>query len=109
MKAYLTIGMLALMMRAKAQEQDSTYQKKQLSETDVQLVFSYYDQDGNNSAVTGGVGTEKLTVYAPGVNIKHTFNTYNTISLNTGVDVISSASTDNIDFIVSSASVLDTR
>ena len=78
------------------------------SQTDIELVYNHYIQDGNNSAVTGGIGTEKLTVYSSGINLKSTFGK-NTLSFKVGADVISSASTDNIDFVVSSASILDAR
>lgn len=37
---------------------------------EVNLVSSYYKQDGNNSAVTGGIGTEKLTDISNIINVK---------------------------------------
>lgn len=86
---------------------DSSFEKKKLSKTSIEFAFSYYNQDGNNSAVTGGIGTEKLAVYATNVNIAHQFKQLNTFSANIGLDMISSASTDKIDYRVSSASVLD--
>src|SRR5690606_5151547 len=88
---------------------DSLYKKQKLSETDVQLVFSYYTQDGNHSAVTGGEGTEELMVYAPEVTLTHRRDSVQTFTLNAGVDIITSASTDNIDYIVSTASGVDMR
>ena len=39
----------------------SDFVKRQLKFEEVNLVTGYYLQDGNNSAVTGGIGTEKLT------------------------------------------------
>lgn len=65
-------------------------------------------QDGNNSAVTGGIGSESLTVYCPAFNLKKTSGK-NALALNLGADVISSASTDRIDYVMSSASRVDTR
>lgn len=108
-KRYILFMMMALSQLAKAQHalSDSTFKQKKLSKTSIELAFSYYQQDGNNSAVTGGVGTEKLSVYAVGTNIQHQFKQYNTLTTNFGVDIISSASTDKIDYRVSSASVLD--
>jgi len=74
----------------------------------VEIVYNHYIQDGSNSAVTGGIGTENLTVYGPSLRVrKDRANHY--VQMQTGVDIISSASTDNIDFIVSSASRLDGR
>lgn len=85
---------------------DSAAQK--INDWDIELVYSHYMQNGEHSAVTAGIGTEKLRVYAPGLNIKRTKNS-NAFWLNAGVDVVSSASTDKIDDVVSSASILDNR
>ena len=71
--------------------------------------MSFYTQDNDHSAVTGGIGTEDLQVYATQVSIDHQRDSSNTFHLGTGVDVISSASTDNIDFVKSSASKIDLR
>ena len=92
---------------AKAQTIKDTVQRK-VNRTDIELVYKHYLQDGNNSAVTGGIGTEKLMVYGPELSLKSEFKK-NTISLNLGTDIISSASTDKIDFVVSSASKVDKR
>jgi hypothetical protein len=67
------------------------------------LVYNHYWQDGKKSAGTGGIGTEKPSVYAPAVFLKKEWNR-SEFSLNAGCDIITSASTDNIDYIVSSAS-----
>ena len=71
-------------------------------------MYDQYLQNGENSAITGGIGTEKLTVFGPALNIKTTFGE-NSIAFNFGSDIISSASTDNIDYVVSSASAIDLR
>ena len=76
--------------------------------TEIELVYNHYLQDGNNSAVTGGVGTEKLTVYGPSATLRK-FRGSNVLEAHLGVDIISSASTDKIDYVVSSASSRDAR
>jgi hypothetical protein len=109
-KRYLVFGLLAASLSASGQKgKDTTYKKQRVSKTDVQVLFSYYTQQGNHSAVTGGEGTEALQVYASDITITHQRDSVNTFHINTGVDVISSASTDRIDFVISSASRLDTR
>jgi len=90
--------------KATAQKQDSLKPRKQ----DVEILYNHYIQDGNNSAVTGGVGTEKLTVYGPSARFKSKKGR-NIWDFKAGADIISSASTDNIDSIKSSASIVDTR
>lgn len=93
----------------KAQKPDSAYKFEVLRKTEIELSFSYYNQNGDNSAVTGGIGTEKLLVYAPNLKIKHAFNDRESVSLSGGADFITSPSTDRIDFVMSSPSLHDTR
>ena len=76
---------------------------------DVDFLFNYYDQDGNHSPVTGGIGTEDQQVMAPVIVLRWAANDKWTLSANLGVDNITSASTDNIDTEVSSASYQDSR
>jgi Protein of unknown function (DUF3570) len=85
--------------KAKATD-TTTYQPKRLSVEEMNLVSSYYTQDGNHSAVTGGIGTEQLTDYSNTFDIKLTKigNTgrKQTIHLEIGFDHYSSASSDMI-------------
>jgi len=80
----------------------------------VNLVSSYYHQDGERSAVTGGFGTEQLSDYANSIEVK--LKKYDkkyrkhTLDLELGVDVYTSASSDQIDLKAnSSASSADMR
>lgn len=94
---------------------DSTgYKSKKLKVEEINLVSSYYKQDGNNASVTGGIGTQKLTDIANTVDvkllkygqngIKHTFD------IEAGIDHYTSASSDMIDLQAnSSASSSDIR
>lgn len=94
---------------------DSTnYQSRKLKLEEVNFVTGYYQQDGNNAAVTGGIGDEHLTDVANTFNIslskydkkqlKHSIN------LDFGIDVYTSASSDQIDpSTISSASSGDVR
>ncbi|GAA0539037.1 DUF3570 domain-containing protein [Chitinophaga japonensis] len=109
-KQYLVLGLLATSLAAAAQRtKERAYKQQRVSRTDVQVLFSYYTQNGDHSAVTGGEGTETLQVYAPDITITHTRDSVHSFHLNAGVDVISSASTDKIDYVVSSASKWDAR
>src|SRR5579872_3326125 len=103
---YFTLAMLSAVLPVSAQQKDgtvarkpdSTYKKQRISTQDVQVLFSYYAQDGNHSAITGGIGTEWLHVYAPEFTITHRPDSIRTFKLNGGIDVITSASMDKIDF-----------
>lgn len=107
-RRYLAIGMLAIALKGKPQAADTSFTKRDLPKAEIEILYSMYGQDGDHSAVTGGIGTERLTVYAPGFDL--TINgPESTFSLNAGADIISSASTDRIDDVVSSASLVDMR
>jgi len=43
-----------------AQQNDASYKRRVLEASEVDLLFSYYSQDGQNAAVTGGEGAEEL-------------------------------------------------
>jgi len=108
-KRYLIIPLLAASLSTFAQKKESGYIRKKLAVTDVQALFSFYTQDNDHSAVTGGIGTEDLQVYSSQAFVNLEKDSLNTYHLNAGVDIITSASTDNIDFEISSASQHDFR
>ncbi|MES2616532.1 MAG: DUF3570 domain-containing protein [Bacteroidota bacterium] len=108
-KKFILAGLLSLFFSLKGQRKDTVFRKDTVSKFDIEAMYGHYIQDGNNSAVTGGIGTEKLSVYSPSFKIKRTGTSGNILSLKTGVDIITSASTDKIDYIVSSASIVDAR
>lgn len=89
------------------------YEKRKLTFDQANIVSSYYSQDGNHSAITGGVGTEKLMDIANTFEIKfHSANgkgIKSNYGFEIGVDSYTSASSDKIDFKTSSASSQDVR
>ena len=103
----LTISLLSWMFDANAQS-DTLFQKKKLSPTEVNFLFNYYEQDGNNSAVTGGIGTEELSDIGGTIVVKAPVDSTHTFDFNVGANLYTSASTDNINSI-SSASGKDLR
>ncbi|MBP9793619.1 MAG: DUF3570 domain-containing protein [Flavobacterium sp.] len=119
-KRIITASLLAFIFgnNTKAQEnisQDSSaYKKHKLKIEEVNFISSYYTQNGNNSAVTGGIGTEKLTDIATTFDIKVSKydknNNKHNFGLEVGIDSYSSASSDKIDpSTVTSASYQDVR
>jgi len=104
------LGVLALSLSPlQAQQGDPYFKSDTLNKTSVEILYSQYLQDGDRSAVTGGIGTEKLIVYGPSLRVKKTNSKNQEWAISGGADVISSASTDNINSILSSASRVDTR
>ena len=65
MKRILITGLALLgLLQLSAQntpKDSSAYKNTKLKIEEINLVSSFYQQDGNNSSVTGGIGTEKLT------------------------------------------------
>jgi hypothetical protein len=109
---YVTI--LAAFSQSSSMVDSSFYKSKKLTLDEINFISGYYHQDGNNSAVTGGIGSEKLTDFANTIELKllkydskarkHNFD------FELGVDHYSSASSDKIDpNTISSASHADTR
>ena len=109
------IGLYLSILAAFSQNgSDTAYKSKKLSVEEVNFVSGYYNQNGNHSAVTSGIGTESLNDFANTIELKmskyskpylkHSF------SLEVGIDHYTSASSDKIDpYTVSSPSYSDTR
>ena len=72
---------------------------------EIDFLFGYYDQEGDHSPVTGGVGTEDQQVVSPVFVVHWEINDKWSLNGNLGLDNITSASTDNIDLGVPSAEV----
>lgn len=118
-KITLTVAFLLRLLTANAQFgttpiDTSQYQTRKLKLEEINLVSSYYHQDGNNSAVTGGLGTELLTDYSNTIDLRlsrwDSRGRQHAYQFDLGVDHYTSASSDKIDpLTVSSASRSDTR
>ena len=78
-------------------------------ETEVDILGSYYQQNGDHSAVEGGVGTQRLTDVAPTILLNVPLDSTTRLSANVGIDYYASASTDRIDQVLSSPSAADAR
>lgn len=115
--AFMFLGMFgayAQTRTATVKADSSSYQSRKLKIDEVNLVSAYYNQNGNNSAVTGGIGTEKLSDIANTIDLQLSkFNRRgrkNTFLFELGIDHYTSASSDKIDpTTISSASSADTR
>ena len=119
-KIYLSVlAMYICILVAHAQtphqvQDSSSYQVRKLKVDEINFVSAYYHQNGNNSAVTGGIGTENLTDFANTFDVQISKQTKkgnkNTFLFELGVDHYTSASSDKIDpNSISSASRMDTR
>lgn len=80
-----------------AQDSTSTYKKRVLEATEVDFLTSYYSQDGDNAAVSGGIGTEKLTDFTPTIVVAIPLNADDVLTIDAGVSAYTSASSSNVD------------
>ena len=80
-----------------AQDSTSTYKKRVLEAPEVDFLVSYYSQDGENAAVSGGIGTEKLTDFTPTIVVAIPLNDDDVLTIDSGVSAYTSASSSNVD------------
>lgn len=88
---------------------DTSKPQRKIGKVDAKFLFSYYDQEGQHSAVTGGSGTEELNDKATKIILNVPIDSSRTIGAMIGINQYSSASSDNIDTRISSASRKDAR
>lgn len=77
---------------------DSTvvYKKRVLENTEVDLLSSFYHQNGQNAAVTGGIGSEKLDDFATDISVSIPVKLDGVLSINGTVSAYTSASSSNL-------------
>lgn len=80
-----------------AQDSTSTYKKRVLESPEIDFLISYYSQDGNNAAVTGGLGTEELTDFTPTIVVAIPLNDDDVLTIDAGISAYTSASSSNVD------------
>ncbi|MEP2669041.1 MAG: DUF3570 domain-containing protein [Cyclobacteriaceae bacterium] len=110
----LYMSIVSAFSQTATESDSSVYKSRKLKFEEANFVTGYYHQEGNNSAVTGGIGTEKLTDVSNTFDIKLTkydskdrLQNYN---FELGFDIYTSASSDKVDpSTISSASSGDNR
>ncbi len=73
-----------------------SYQKRVLEAAEVDLLFSYYEQEGQNAAVTGGEGTEELTDVTSSIVVNIPMNEDDILTVDVGLSAYTSASSSNV-------------
>ena len=79
-----------------AQQNDASYKRRVLEASEVDLLFSYYSQDGQNAAVTGGEGTEELTDATSSIVLRMPMNEDDILTVDVGLSAYTSASSSNV-------------
>ncbi len=100
MKRFITILVLfstiTLIAQETQQDTPETYKKRVLESTEVDFLMSYYTQDGDNAAVTGGIGTEELTDLTPTIVVSIPLNDDDVLTIDAGISAYTSASSSNV-------------
>ncbi|HVZ26237.1 MAG TPA: DUF3570 domain-containing protein, partial [Sediminibacterium sp.] len=92
------VGIVLFFLHAFSQSRnpDTIYMPKPLKLDEINLVSSYYAQEGNHSAITGGIGDEHVTDLSNGLELKFVGwdqrNNKHTLNLGLGFDHHTSAS-----------------
>ncbi|MGB1449522.1 MAG: DUF3570 domain-containing protein [Flavobacteriaceae bacterium] len=71
------------------------FKKKVLNAVEVDVLMSYYEQDGIHAAVTGGLGNEYLTDYSPSIVIRMPVKEDAVLTADVGLSAYTSASSSN--------------
>ncbi len=107
MKNTIILLLLAVTGFSYAQEKkDSTlvFKKRVLDATEVDFASSYYNQNGNHAAVSGGLGTEKLSDFATNIVVATPLNDDDVLTFDIGVSAYTSASSSNVNPFPTSSS-----
>lgn len=95
---FLSCFLLTITGFGQTPSQDSlqVYKKRVLESIEVDFLSSYYTQDGDNAAVSGGIGTESLTDGTGTFIISIPLNDDDVLTIDAGVSAYTSASSGNI-------------
>ena len=98
MKFPIIVFLLLITASVFSQEKDTTavFKKRVLENTEVDFLASYYKQDGIHSAVSGGIGSEKLTDLTSNIVVAMPMNDDDVLTIDVGISAYTSASSSNI-------------
>jgi hypothetical protein len=89
---------LLINIAAIAQVKDSTTTfKRVLENTEVDVLLSYYNQDGVHSAVNGGIGSEKLSDIASNIVVAVPLNDDDVLTFDVGISASASSNINPYD------------
>ena len=71
------------------------YKKRVLETIEINFLSSYYQQEGDNASVTGGIGNEDLEDFHPNIIISIPLSDDNFITIDYGISTYTSASSSN--------------
>ncbi|WP_321995391.1 DUF3570 domain-containing protein [Draconibacterium orientale] len=97
MKYLFSLILFVSVLAVKAQDDNQgEYKKRVLEHTEIDFLLNYYEQDGENAAVTGGQGTEELQDLSPTIVVAVPLNDDDVLTINANISAYTSASSSNI-------------
>lgn len=94
--SYVLLILCLAVSMVQAQQADTSYKRRVLETSEVDLLFSYYNQDGVHAAVTGGEGTEELTDATSTIVLRMPMNEDDVLTVDVGLSAYTSASSSNV-------------
>ena len=105
-KLSITLLFLITSIFTFAQVKDTTgvFKKRVLESTEIDFLSSYYNQDGTHAAVSGGIGSEKLSDLASNIIVAIPLNDDDVLTFDVGLSAYTSASSSNVNPFVGGSS-----
>ena len=101
LKRWILLSIIFISTTTIAQENtetaEDTYKKRVLENVELDIISSYYEQDGDNAAVSGGIGNEFLQDYTGAIVISIPLSDDNVLTIDAGISAYTSASSSNVD------------
>ena len=88
--------LLFMVLTTYAQDTNQEYKQRVLESSEIDFLSSYYSQEGDNAAVTGGRGTEELTDATASVIVTIPLNDDDILTVDAGISAYTSASSSNV-------------
>ncbi len=96
MKIIIIVVVLFISLVGFSQTTNKEYKKRVLETAEVDILSSFYSQDGDNASVTGGIGTEKLTDLATNFTVSIPLNDDDVFTVDATISAYTSASSSNL-------------
>ncbi|NPA46873.1 MAG: DUF3570 domain-containing protein [Chlorobi bacterium] len=94
--SFVFVFSLVLYGQNQNENENTVFRKKVLDNTEVHWLLSVYGQNGENAAVTGGIGNEELNDFAQNIQVAIPVNTDNIMNLDITISGYTSASSSNL-------------
>lgn len=95
-KHILAIILVLFLTHVKAQDNPQVYKKRVLETSEVDFLTSYYSQEGDNAAVSGGLGNEELNDITGTFIVSIPLNDDDVLIIDAGISAYTSASSSNV-------------